>query len=354
MNLSQISLNFKSAVKYAAIGLGILAILWLLWLLLSFIFSLIFPSKITADIAFGKLPSPFNLNYTANPNLFKLDTPGGTLVKPPTLFKVYSVPNIEGKFTSLENAKKIAINNGLDSDPDKIAENEWRFTAKKNPSRSLKYNIVTGNFTFTYDWVSDSSSLVGIFKTNDTDIVGQARSQINSFKALKTDLTKSETRITFWKLAGNNRNQVSSYSDANAVLVEVFRDKIEKKYDIVEGNPNKASVNVLISPSQKSEKRLLELNYIYWQYDEKKFGTYPAKSASQAFEELKAGKAFVVSGLNEVFEEVDIVEVKLAYFNPMTEIRYFQPIYVFKGEGLVKGVKKEFVAYVSAISSNYQ
>src|SRR3990172_13181387 len=103
MNLSQISLNFKSAVKYAAIGIEILVILWLLWLLLSFIFGLILPSKVTPDIAFGKLPSPFTLNYTANPNLFKLDTPGGGLVKPPALLKVYSVPNVEGKFTSLEN-----------------------------------------------------------------------------------------------------------------------------------------------------------------------------------------------------------------------------------------------------------
>lgn len=354
MNLSEISFDFKSAVKYVAIGLGVLAALWLLWLLLIFLFNLISPPKVVADIAFGNLPTPFASNYSPTPNLFTLDTPGGDLPNPPAILKVYKVPNVEGKFTSLENAKKIATNNSLDADPNRISEDEWRFTAKKQPARSLRYNIVTGNFAFTYDWVSDPSSLTGVFKTNDVDITLQARSFINGFKALKPDLKKSKTRITFWKLAGKDRNQVGSYSDANAVLVEVFRDKIQGKYEVVEGDPNKASVNVLISSSQKTEKKLLELNYTYWQYDEKKVGTYPPKSPEKAFEDLKNGNAFVVVGAAEPFEQIDIVSVKIAYFNPMIEIRYFQPIYVFEGEGLVKGVNKNFVAYVTAISSIYQ
>jgi hypothetical protein len=354
MNLSQIAVNFKSAVKYLAIGVGILAILWLLWLLMVFIFNLISPPKTEPDIAFGKLPRPFLSNFRPNPDLFTLDTPGNSLPTPPSLLKVYSVPNVEGKFTSLENAKKIASANGLDSDPDKISENEWRFTSKKVPGRSLRYNIVTGNFIYTYDWVADPSSLTGIFKTTDADIIAQARSIVKGFKALKTDLTKSETRISFWKLAGNDRNQVSSYSDANGVMVEIFRDKVEGKYPVVEGNPARASVNVLISPTQKTEKKLLELNYTYWEYDDSNIGTYPPKSPSEAFAELKDGEAFVTVGLNEAFEKIDIVEVTLSYFNPMDEIRYFQPIYVFKGEGLIKNERKEFIAYVPAVSSSYQ
>src|SRR3990167_1958908 len=121
MNLSEISFDFKSAVKYVGIGLGVLAVLWLLWLLIVFLFNLISPPKVVPDIAFGKLPAPFVTNFSPNPNLFNLDTPGGNLPNPLAILKVYKVPNVEGKFTSLENAKKIATNNGLDSDPNKIS-----------------------------------------------------------------------------------------------------------------------------------------------------------------------------------------------------------------------------------------
>ncbi len=354
MNLSEISFNFKSAIKYLGIGLVVLFILWLLWLLLVFLFGLINPKKIGPDIAFGKLPVPFTANFVPSPNLFSLETPGGVLPIPPTTLKVYKVPNVEGKFTSLENAKKIARSNGLDADPDKISENEWQFTSNKVRARNLKYNIVTGNFVFTYDWVSDPSSLVGIFKTNDAEITKLARSFIKDFNSLKPDLVNGKSRITFWKLAGKDKNQVSSYSDANAVLVEIFRDKLEDKYEVIEGNPDKSSINVLISAAQKTEKKLLELNYTYWHYDKAKIGTYPPKTPLKALDDLKKGNGYAVIGGSEVFDYVEIAKISLAYLNPITEVRYFQPIYVFEGDGLVKGVRKSFVAYVSAISSNYQ
>jgi len=355
MNLSDISLNFKKVIKYLAIGLVILALLWLLWLLLTFLFGLLIPKKTGPNLAFGKLPPPFTSNYLPNPvPTYILDTPGGSFPETPPLLTVYKVPNVEGKFTSLETAKKIASENGLDATPTKISESEWAFTSKKLAARNLRYNIVTGNFTYTYDWVADPSSLVGIFKTNDIEISEKAKGFLRNFRALRTDLKNGSTRITFWKLAGDTRNQVSSYSDANAILVEIFRDKIKNKYEIVEGNPNKASINVLISPNQRSEKKLLELNYVYWYYDESKPGTYPPKPPSQAYKELTGGKAFVVVGNGEAFEEITIGKVKLAYLNPLTEVHYFQPIYVFEGDGLVKGVRKPFIAYVSAIDHNYQ
>ncbi len=354
MNLSQISLNFKSAVKYIAVGLAALFVIWLLWLLLSFVFNLINPPKLTADLGFGNLSKPFAYNSTFSSTFFTLDTPGGNLPLPPSLLKVYSIPNLEGKFTSLDNAKQIAQSNSLDADPVRLSENEWRFISKKNPSRVLTYNIVTGNFNFSYDWVSDPSSLVGVFKTTDNKIIDKARSFLYSFKSLKPDLKKSQTRITFWKLIGKNRNQVSSYSEANAVRIEIFRDKIDGKYDIVEGNTNLASINILISAAQRPDQQLLELNFTYWDYDTKQFATYPPKPASQAFDELKSGKAYIAAGQTEAFENINVFEVNLAYFNPTTVVKYFQPVYVFKGEGLVKGVRKSFVAYLPAVSSSYQ
>mgnify|MGYP001578385599 CR=1 FL=1 len=352
--LPYVAENIRSVLKWSLISVVTLFSLWVLWVVFSFTYKLIFPPPpAPPDVAFGKLRQPVTFNSTFSANLFILDTPGNTFVSPPKALQVYEIPRIEGEFASLDNAKKIARNAGLDSEPQQLSDNEWRWTNKKNPNKSLKFNIVTNNFVYTYDWNADTKVLEGNFKTNDEAIISKAKGQLTSFKALKDDLKNGTTRISYWKIVGKDRNSVGSYSEANAVMVEFFRQEIDKENKLIELNPDRAQVNVWLSPSA-GDNQLLELNYTYFSYSKDKTATYPPKSGTQAFEDLKTAKAFIAKGLNETFETITITKTYLAYLNPNTDRRTLQQVYVFEGNGIVKGEKKDFVAYVPAITKDYQ
>lgn len=332
---------------------------WLIWIVLSFFFRIIFPlGPEEADQAFGKLPRPFQTVNTTN-KLLELDlqTPGGEFPANPTFLPVFAIPALEGKFTSLENGSEIARNGGLDSNPIKLNEPVWLWNNSKNPNRSLKLNIVTNNFVYAYDWVADPESLLGVFKTTDSEIAGQARNFLGSFKSLKDEFKEGKTKVSFWKLEGSTRNRVGSFSEANAVLVEFFRKDISfkgKNYALVEPNTNLSSVNILISPAGKLEKRLLELNFTYWGVDFNNFGTYNLKTAEAAYADLKEGKSHVATDNARKFKTVVILKIYLAYLSPIKETRFLQPVYVFEGEGQNGPEKEKFVAYVSAISPEFQ
>lgn len=346
--------NIKTLLRWGLITVVALFAIWFLWLTFSFTYKLIFPPPPTPpDIAFGKLRQPvvFNSNFAAD--LFTLDTPGSAVVTPPRVLKIFEVPEIEGEFASLDNAKKVARGAGLDSDPQQLSDNEWRFTSKKNPSKSLRFNIVTHNFIYSYDWIADSKALEGVFKTTDQAIIDKAKSSLNTFKSLKDDLKNGTFRVSYWKIVGNDRTAVGSFSEANATMVEFFRKDIGTENKLIEIDPTRSQVNVWLSPAS-GDKQILEINFTYYGYNKDSSATYPPKTGVQAFEDLKAGDAFIATGLSEPFESISITETSLAYLNPNTDQRTLQPIFVFKGVGLVRGEEKDFLAYVAAVSSDYQ
>lgn len=353
--LPYVAENIKSVLRWGLVAIVALFGLWLTWLFISFTYKVIFPPPPPGpDIAFGKLRQPVIFNSTFAATLFTLDTPREEIVSPARLLTVYEIPVIKGEFASLDNAKKTAQSAGLDSEPQQISDNEWRWTNKKNPNKSLNFNIVTNNFIYRYDWKADTKALEGSFKTNDEAMVSKAKTFLSTYKSLKDDLKNGSTRISFWKIVGNDRNKVGSYSEANAVMVEFFRMKVDGETNLVESNPNRSQVNVWISPASQGEKQLLELNFIYFSYNKDRLATYPSKPSAQAFEDLKTGKAYIATGQGDAFESITITKTSLSYFNPNTDQRVLQQVYVFEGYGLVKGEKKDFSAYVPAISSKYQ
>lgn len=354
--LSYVADNIRSVLRWAAIITASLFGLWLTWLFIDYSYKLIFPPPPPGpDTAFGKIRQPFVYNSTISGDTYVLDTPGGVLPNPGDKVVVYALTPVQGEFSSLDSAKKVAKSAGLDSEPQKISENEWRWTASKNPNKSLKYNIVTHNFVYAYDWTADSKSLEGVFKTTEERITDKARDFLTDFKSLKEDLKEGESRLSFYKLVGSNRNKVGSFSEANAVLVELFRKPINESQMFVEANPELANVNVLISPATQAEKQLLELNFVYWEYQKDKSATYPPKTANQAFDDLKNGKAYIAIGNGISFQTVTINDVEISYFNPNSDQSTIQPVYVFSGKGFTIGnEEKEFVAYVGAISTEYQ
>jgi hypothetical protein len=349
-DLSTIAEKFKLAVKLLALALISFFFLWILWIFLVFLFKILFPPEgKVADNSFGKLPNPF-LSYdnslkTIN---FSEEIPGD-LSTNTRLIEVYSIPILKAELSSLDNAKKRAKSAGLDSEPVKISESEWRWTNLKNPNKTLDINIVTNNLNFSYNYISDPTALQGSFQTSDEQIISIAKNYLKKFGSLPDELENGETKIVHLSLEAGQQKVVGSYSESNAVQVAFFRDKINN-LKVVETNKDEPMVRVVLSPSSNTDKQLLNLDFTFWKVDLKKSAIYKTISQKQAFTKLQNGEGWIAETDPEI-REVTITNIYLAYFNPPTYSRFLQPVYVFEGFGNVEGEKKNFTGYVAAIAS---
>ena len=64
MGLSTAAEKFKKALIWLGIGLAALALIWILWLLLSFVWKLVFPPPSPdPNTLFGQISKPFDYNF---------------------------------------------------------------------------------------------------------------------------------------------------------------------------------------------------------------------------------------------------------------------------------------------------
>ena len=73
--------------------------------------------------------------------------------------------------------------------------------------------------------------------------------------------------------------------------------------------------------------------------------TYPIKTAEEAFEELKNGKAFIAS-YNGSATDIAITNVFLTYYLGEQPQEYLMPLIVFQGDN-------GFLAYISAVRDEW-
>ncbi len=99
----------------------------------------------------------------------------------------------------------------------------------------------------------------------------------------------------------------------------------------------------MVTKYPTENQKYLTLEYIYWPADKNTSSTYPLKTVSQAFDELKTGQGVLL--FTPAKSQVSIATIYLAYFVSASYPQYLQPVYVFEGEN--------FAAYVSAISSEF-
>jgi len=298
-----------------------------------------------ATVAFGKLPAlPFAENQSL-PNLnISVETPNGTLPKFPTQLKVYFMPKPSQTQLNLEETRKRATALGFSPDGVQDLEKEtiYSFPNKNSPS-SLKANIASGAFSISYDIASDPGVIDRVPPAPEI-AVSQVRSYLSGAGLLPTDIT-GPTKHEFLRAEGGRFVTSLALADSHVVKVNLFRKDFEK-HPSVTLNPNEGNVWFMVSGAQGRDKQMIAAEYHYFAVDEKKFSTYPIKTAESALQDLKDKKGFVaLLGTNDNGNIV-IRKIYLAYFDPGIPEDFFQPIIVFEGDN-------GFAAYVPAVTSDY-
>jgi hypothetical protein len=295
-------------------------------------------------VTWGKLPAlPFpdktKINLT-----FSLETPEGGLPKLPTQEKVYFMPKAAADLLSLDITKTQASGLGFNPDnPTQISQTTYSFPHKNIPS-TFEVNIVTGTFSISYNLGADPTPLSRKPPTPEV-AASYVRSYLSSGNLLPGDLT-GDTASQFLKPEGGRLVPALSLSDSNVVKISLFR----KKYDDLPSltpDPGLGNVWFLVSGQGDKGRQVFAGEYHYFKVDESQSSTYPIKTPEKVWEEFNSGGFFLANlGTNKSGDSVKIRRVYLAYYDAGIPTQFFQPIYVFEGDG-------NFMAYLPAVTSDY-
>ncbi|MBU0776857.1 hypothetical protein KKE60_02600 [Patescibacteria group bacterium] len=294
-------------------------------------------------VAFGKLPKiPFPKKEVAGNPSYTLETPEGSIPVLSTQAKVYFMPKPVQTQLNLELAKDKATNLGFIPSGEQVSQTLYRFKHQRAPS-TLDMNIINGIFSISYDLSKDSSPIEQ--RPPSPEIAAsQIRSYLSSANLLPVDLTGPTTH-QFLKIEEGSFANAVSLSEADLVKVYLFRKSYDN-FPSLTPNPSQANTWFMVSGSREREKQIIASEFHYFPVDEDKSATYPIKLAESAWEELKAGNAFIASQGVDNESNIVIRRVYLAYYDGGVSAEFYQPIIVFEGD-------RGFSAYVPAVTSDY-
>lgn len=344
MTLSQTASLTKKAIilTVLALFLGTVGFIgYKIWY--SYYLSTLPPVEEKPDLKFGTLPYPnFPQASVSSSNYsYSLDTQTGGLPKVGVdegfekIIKVYFITKSFASLLSADRSQALAEKFAIFSAPQILTETQYQFDSG---NKRLLVDLDTGNFSYTKQaTISATQSL-----DDDNKLVSDVERFLSIIGYLKDDLKTGRIKVMLLKNDGGLLSPTSLRSEAIAALISLWPAPIDKK-SIFTPDFNKALVNTTVLKSAENLEDYLSINYVYYPIDTTTFGTYPTKSAEEAFDDLRNGLGVVV--VQPVRPQVSISSVYLGYYLPEVYSPYLQPIFVFEGPN--------FVAYVPAISSNY-
>lgn len=339
--LTEISILTRKIIRFTIIGIIGLIFLRIFWGMGRNIYLYFFPPPPPPPtVTFGKLPKiPFPQGKSAGDLSFSLETPEGGL---PVFFSqatVYFMPKPSPTLSSLELAGVKAFDMGFVSVPEEISQTLYRFRQKDNPA-TLEYDIASNTFSISYDLAQDSSILERIPPPPEV-AASTIRSYLSSSDLLPEDLS-GLTSHEFLKIQEGNLVPALSQSDADLIKVHLFRKEFDE-LPTVTARPDDANVWFMISGDRERLRQVVAAEFHYFPVDGEQSSTYPIKTTEEAWSELQSGNAYIAKLGSS--SNVVIRRIYLAHYDPSIPSEFFQPVYVFEGDG--------FTAYIPAVTLDY-
>lgn len=343
MTLTDTAFYTRSAIKYGTLLIIFLIIGRIFWSFGYSIYLRVFPPPPPAPtVIFGRLPTLSFPQKEASTLSFVLQTPTGELPALPVQSNVYLMPQTTVSFLALEESVQIARQLGFTGTPVELSQTIYRFE-KPNTPATLEMNIVNKSFSLNYR-LGETPTLLSTRPRSTEEALSAVRSYLSQASLLTPDLSEGTHSFEFQKVQPPSLTSVLSLSDANFIRVNLFR----KKYDelpVLTPYKNSGNVWFLVSGSTNRDTQIVAGEYHYFPVDETRKSTYPLKSASVAFDELKAGKAYSVTTPAGALEKVVVRRVYLAYYDSGRPQGFMQPVVVFEGD--------DYLGYVPAVTNEY-
>lgn len=290
---------------------------------------------------FGRLPELVFPKSVKRPVKMSLQIASGFLPATPSVVKVFSVKSQKFPgFDPVAASRDFAARVGFSVNEVKINDEEYSFTDKNNPLRSIKINVVNQSFELTSDLKSGFGFITGGDLPSPQDAINFSRNFLQTNNLWVPEDAVNDQQVFYYKITPlGDLIQTQLPFEANLIKI-VFRAAAIDKQIVFSGTETDGPVTFLLSGGKEGAPQIVELKYNYFSLDEVNFGTYLAKSASVAWDELKSGGGYVSNfGL---VEEPLVNNVYLGFYDSLNGSSYVQPIWVFESD-------KGFRAFVAAV-----
>ena len=295
-------------------------------------------------VGFSTLP-PLKFPKQKRPDItYKLETISGAVTTPDYQAKIYFMPITRPNLLGLERGTQVAASLGFLFEPEALSERLYRFSRSTPIPARLDFYIVTGNFKMRVDWFDQPDFLQEKLLPDEKQAITEVRNYLNKADLLANDIEEGNHGITFLGAKGKSYKVVDSLSEADFVQIDLFRKPIQEGLPSVTATKGKGIVRVILSGSRTQNQRAIQVEYDYFPVDVESAETYPIKTGDAAWQELIGGGGYIVSSPGE--GEVTVRSASLAYYDAFDPQNYFQPVYVFEGDG-------DFKALVPAVDSSW-
>lgn len=304
--------------------------------LVAYIKSLTPPKVAPPTVGFNQLPKIEFPSQSELPESYRLETVGGQTPSFGDRAKVFFIPAAQPSLTAVDKAKKKAASMGYVFEPEIIDSREYRWTQTSPLLSTLQMDILTNTFTISTNWASHPELLAIERSINASAQIDTVKSLLNKGGSLPTDVSSGPSKTRLVKSIGGQLTQADSISDADFVVVDLYRKLIDDKYSSVTVKGKEGPVHALVAP----DNTILELSAKIYPVEYQIVETYPLLSSEQAWLMLTRGQGYVAQKGTQATAVVR--NISLAYLEPDKEVSFYRPVYVFEGDG-------GFIGYVDAI-----
>ena len=329
-------------LRWAGISLFIIFLLLLGTRFLSFIKDIFTPPP-PPQASFGKLPAISFPNQLQENITYSLNTLSGFLPNFSDRAKVYKISTNPPTLLALDKTRGKVSKIGFTANETRIAEDVYQWTNRESPlQRRLTINIFSSDFTLSsaYLITPDLQTLSNVEEKNNAIYIAQ--SFLKNISLFTDDLDSQKTKTTLYSAEKGALIPASKFSDAKIVRVDFFQKDLEKMPIYYEKGIT-STISFLVG-KENNEQNVVDARYFHKNISQES-STYPIKSASLAFSELKDGKGYVASkDPNAV--EVTIKKVTLGYYVGEAQQDFLMPIVIFEGDN-------DFVAYVPSVKDEW-
>ena len=300
-------------------------------------------------VSFGKItPVNFPENVSDKNFNYSLDTISGDFPQFPDRFKVYKISKPQPDLLALQKAKSKVNGVGFISPELLISAESYQWNEKANPDsnatldRSLTMNILTGDFTFSSNFISDPIVLSSANLDDANTAINSAQNFLSQMSSFPSDIDSSKTKTFLFSIKNNTLTSAPSISGSQVVEVDFFQKDMDN-LPIYYPKAVNSIISVLVVGG-KNEPQVAQVNFSHQAVSDES-STYPIKTAKQAFDELKQGKGYIASYFG-TSADISIRNVFPGYYLGEKKQDYLIPVAIFQGDN-------GFYAYVPLITDEW-
>lgn len=297
-------------------------------------------------VGFGILPALIFSEKTATdkPTSYKLETATGGFPDFPDRANVYLMHRSIASLLDDENGKRVASSFGFVFAPESIGSEKYRF-AKSDPLEStFQINVRSLWFDLETDFLSRPELLLENEVVDQTRGVAVVKSALSAAQLLPEDVATASGESVYLKALGDELTPALSFSDADYLRVDLNRNPIQGQYKGYTVDGNLGAISAILSGSFSGIDSIVRMTYQYQQIDYSYMETYPLRPVKSAWQLLQSGEGYVAKKGD--YDTAVVRTVSLGYYEAPEEQEYYQPIYIFEGDG-------GFMGFIPAVDPKY-